>query len=100
MSTRKSLKKSSSYDLKIININIYLHFREEDTAIKENQSTSNGLIQKMKASGKNIVIFFGSQTGTAEEFARRLAKNARLFGLKALVIDPEEIDIVVFFLIK
>ena len=42
----------------IINIDIYLHFREEDTAIKENQSTSNGLIEKMKASGKNIVIFF------------------------------------------
>lgn len=48
----------------------------------------------MKSSGKNIVIFFGSQTGTAEEFARRLAKNARLYGLKALVVDPEEIDLV------
>jgi NADPH-ferrihemoprotein reductase len=51
----------------------------------------------MKASGKNIVIFFGSQTGTAEEFARRLAKNARLYGLKALVVDPEEIDTVNIF---
>ena len=51
----------------------------------------------MKASGKNIVIFFGSQTGTAEEFSRRLAKNARLYGLKALVIDPEEVDIVKMF---
>ena len=50
----------------------------------------------MKSSGKNIVIFFGSQTGTAEEFARRLAKNARLYGLKALVVDPEEIDLVFF----
>lgn len=48
----------------------------------------------MKSSGKSIVIFFGSQTGTAEEFARRLAKNSRLYGLKALVVDPEEIDLV------
>ena len=44
---------------------------------------------------RKIIIFFGSQTGTAEEFARRLAKNARLYGLKALVVDPEEIDIVI-----
>jgi NADPH-ferrihemoprotein reductase len=47
----------------------------------------------MRLSGKTIVIFFGSQTGTGEEFAQRLAKNARLFGLKALVVDPEEIDV-------
>jgi NADPH-ferrihemoprotein reductase len=52
------------------------------------------LIEKMKASGKSIVVFFGSQTGTGEEFAQRLAKNSRLFGLKALVVDPEEIDLV------
>lgn len=48
----------------------------------------------MKSSGKTIVIFFGSQTGTGEEFAQRLAKNCRLYGLKALVVDPEEIDLV------
>ena len=49
----------------------------------------------MKSSGKSIVVFFGSQTGTAEEYAQRLAKNARLYGLKVLVVDPEEADIVI-----
>ena len=57
-------------------------------------AAEKSLIEKMKASGKSIVIFFGSQTGTGEEFAQRLAKNARLYGLKALVVDPEEVDLV------
>lgn len=50
----------------------------------------------MISSGKRIVIFYGSQTGTAEEYAQRIAKNLRLYGLKALVVDPEETDIVNF----
>ena len=48
----------------------------------------------MKSTGKSIVVLYGSQTGTGEEFAQRLAKNSRLYGLKTLVVDPEEIDIV------
>ncbi|XP_031568729.1 NADPH--cytochrome P450 reductase-like [Actinia tenebrosa] len=50
-------------------------------------------IGKMKKTGKSIAIFYGSQTGTAEEFAGRLAKDAQRYGLKAAVFDPEEIDI-------
>lgn len=42
---------------------------------------------------KRIVIFYGSQTGTAEEYAIRLAKEAKSkFGLSSLVCDPEEYD--------
>lgn len=37
-----------------------------------------------------MVLFYGSQTGTAEEFASRLAKEANRYGMKALVADPEE----------
>lgn len=67
----------------------------DESGMKEGgQASEKSLIEKMKSSGKSIVIFFGSQTGTAEEFARRLAKNSRLYGLKALVVDPEEIDLV------
>jgi NADPH-ferrihemoprotein reductase len=36
---------------------------------------------------------FGSQTGTAEELAGRLAKDLHRYGKKPLVMDPEEIDI-------
>jgi len=44
--------------------------------------------------GRNVVIFYGSQTGTAEEFAGRLAKDASRYGMKAIVADPEESDMV------
>jgi NADPH-ferrihemoprotein reductase len=42
---------------------------------------------------KRLVIFYGSQTGTAEEYAIRFAKEAKSkFGLSSLVCDPEEYD--------
>ncbi|XP_072047913.1 NADPH--cytochrome P450 reductase-like [Amphiura filiformis] len=49
-------------------------------------------IQKMKSSHKNVVVFYGSQTGTAEEFAGRLSKDAQRFGLKGMISDPEECE--------
>ncbi|EJU03228.1 cytochrome P450 oxidoreductase, partial [Dacryopinax primogenitus] len=50
-------------------------------------------IAKMLDTKKRIVIFYGSQTGTAEEYAIRLAKEAKSrFGLSSLVCDPEEYD--------
>lgn len=39
-----------------------------------------------------MAIFFGSQTGTAEEFSQRLAKDAQRYALKAGIFDPEECD--------
>ena len=39
-----------------------------------------------------MIVFYGSQTGTAEEFASRLAKDANRYGFKAMVADPEEFD--------
>lgn len=42
---------------------------------------------------KRLVIFYGSQTGTAEEYAIRIAKEAKSkFGLASLVCDPEDYD--------
>ncbi|KAG9080152.1 NADPH-cytochrome P450 reductase [Ceratobasidium sp. 370] len=50
-------------------------------------------VAKMIASKKRLVIFYGSQTGTAEEYAIRLAKEAKSrFGIGSLVCDPEEYD--------
>lgn len=58
------------------------------------QSLDNSFIKKLKASGRSLVVFYGSQTGTAEEFAGRLAKEGIRYQLKGMVADPEECDMV------
>lgn len=45
--------------------------------------------------GKNIIVFYGSQTGTGEEFANRLSKDAQRYGMKGMAADPEEYDMVI-----
>ncbi|XP_038055432.1 NADPH--cytochrome P450 reductase-like isoform X2 [Patiria miniata] len=56
------------------------------------RSSNVGFIAKMKSSGKNLVVFYGSQTGTGEEFATRLSKDALRFGMKGMIADPEECE--------
>lgn len=54
---------------------------------------SRDIVEKMDETGKNCVIFYGSQTGTAEDYASRLAKEgSQRFGLKTMVADLEEYD--------
>ncbi|EKG13469.1 Flavodoxin [Macrophomina phaseolina MS6] len=54
---------------------------------------SRNIIEKMEETGKNCVVFYGSQTGTAEDYASRLAKEgASRFGLKTMVADLEDYD--------
>ncbi|KAI9727015.1 MAG: NADPH-cytochrome P450 reductase [Cirrosporium novae-zelandiae] len=54
---------------------------------------SRNILEKMEETGKNCVIFFGSQTGTAEDYASRLSKEgSQRFGLKTMIADLEEYD--------
>ena len=54
---------------------------------------SRNIIEKMDETDKNCVVFFGSQTGTAEDYASRLAKEGHSrFGLKTMVADLEDYD--------
>ncbi|XP_076435133.1 NADPH--cytochrome P450 reductase-like [Babylonia areolata] len=72
-------KKQDTPEFKRLNVVPMLQRRE-----------STGFIGKMRNHERNVVVFYGSQTGTAEEFATRLAKDAARYGLKAMVADPEE----------
>ncbi|XP_071945366.1 NADPH--cytochrome P450 reductase-like [Antedon mediterranea] len=77
----KGKKKEEPIDIKNYNI-----------AAPMTKAVDSSFIQKMKTTHKNIIIFYGSQTGTAEEFAGRLAKDAQRLGMKALIQDPEECE--------
>ncbi|KAH9942906.1 cytochrome P450 oxidoreductase [Amylocystis lapponica] len=73
--------------------------KQKSVPVAPSKAVSNGsgdprdFVAKMKAGKKRIVIFYGSQTGTAEEYAIRLAKEAKSkFGIASLVCDPEEYD--------
>jgi NADPH-ferrihemoprotein reductase len=51
------------------------------------------IVEKMRSSNKNCVIFFGSQTGSAEDYASRLAKEGTArFSLRTIVADLEDFD--------
>ncbi|KAJ6259268.1 hypothetical protein Dda_6167 [Drechslerella dactyloides] len=50
-------------------------------------------VKKMAEMDRNAIFFYGSQTGTAEDYASRLAKEGHArFGLKTLVADIEDYD--------
>jgi NADPH-ferrihemoprotein reductase len=54
---------------------------------------TRNIIEKLEETGKNCAIFYGSQTGTAEDYASRLAKEgSQRFGLKTMVADLEDYD--------
>lgn len=51
------------------------------------------LIKTLKKNGKNAVVFFGSQTGTAEDYATKLSKELHSkFGLNTLLADLADYD--------
>lgn len=56
-------------------------------------AASRNILEKMEDTSKNCVVFYGSQTGTAEDYANRLAKEgSSRFGLKTMVADLEDWD--------
>ncbi|KAG5437457.1 hypothetical protein PCANB_000885 [Pneumocystis canis] len=55
--------------------------------------SNRDIIQKIKDSQKNVVIFYGSQTGTAECFAFRLAKEGHArYGLLTMTANLDDYD--------
>jgi len=64
------------------------------------QTSNSSFIKKLKSTGRSLVVFYGSQTGTAEEFAGRIAKEGARYKMKGMVADPEECDMVNILLVE
>lgn len=71
-------------------------FRAKDPIAAKASGAAQGgsFVDRMIHSKKTMAVFFGSQTGTAEDFAQRLAKQAKRYGISAAVCDPEECEMV------
>ena len=62
---------------------------KEEEQVADDDGGSN-FVERLVSQKKRLVIFFGSQTGTAEEYAIRIAREAKSrYGTSALVLDPE-----------
>ncbi|KAF9320781.1 NADPH-cytochrome P450 reductase [Podila horticola] len=62
------------------------------SVVNKSGKTRN-FVQKMKQTDKTVIFFYGSQTGTAEDYASRLAKEgSQVYGLKTMTADLEEYD--------
>ncbi|KAL2012346.1 hypothetical protein VTN00DRAFT_5064 [Thermoascus crustaceus] len=65
----------------------------KDGAIAKARRETRNIAQKLEESGKDIVIFWGSQSGTAEGFANRLARECYLrFAQEVLTADLSDYD--------
>lgn len=65
----------------------------EITKIDHSINVERDIVHAIKEGNKNCVVFYGSETGTAEDFAIRLAREVKSrFGLESMIADLEEYD--------
>ncbi|KAL8280120.1 hypothetical protein RQP46_007450 [Phenoliferia psychrophenolica] len=68
-------------------------FANGGTKTPDGTGAGRDFVKAMEKAKKKIVIFYGSQTGTAEDYGTRIAKEAKArYGLSSLVCDPEDYD--------
>ena len=53
---------------------------------------SRSFLERAQNGGHRVILFYGSQTGTAESFSSRIAKECKGLGLTAFIYDPEDCD--------
>jgi NADPH-ferrihemoprotein reductase len=64
-----------------------------DSSNSSAKKETRNIAQKLEETGRTLVIFWGSQSGTAEGFAHRLGRECHLrFGLEVLVADLSDYD--------
>ncbi|EEU41765.1 uncharacterized protein NECHADRAFT_53872 [Fusarium vanettenii 77-13-4] len=57
------------------------------------EGNARDIIATMEKTGKNCVVFYGSQSGNAEDYATRLSQEGKsCYGLETMVADLEDYD--------
>ena len=92
--TIKNLQTYVENDFHLNKIEFFFYFRDSLTGKMSGAAPEGSFVDRMIHSEKTMVVFYGSQTGTAEDFAQRIAKQAKRYGISATVCDPEECDMV------
>lgn len=68
-------------------------FMGSDDGINAGSSNSRDLLQVLTENNKNYLVIYASQTGTAEDYAKRFAKElTNKLNLNVLCIDVEDYD--------
>ncbi|RKP20280.1 NADPH-cytochrome P-450 reductase [Rozella allomycis CSF55] len=70
---------------------IFSKTREVKKDTSANINTRN-FVEKMILNNKHVIIFYGSQTGTAEDYANGLAKELQEYGLESIAADLDDYD--------
>jgi len=66
---------------------------QEHMSSKKGAQQTRNIMEKLEETGADLVIFWGSQSGTAERMASRLAKEFhQRFGLKCLSLDASDYE--------
>ncbi|ODV64086.1 NADPH--hemoprotein reductase [Ascoidea rubescens DSM 1968] len=70
-------------------------FSSENTnLINSNGSDGSDLVEKLKSSNHKAVVIYGSQTGTAEDYASKFAKEFQSkFKISTLLVDIEDYEL-------
>ncbi|KAI8712058.1 NADPH--cytochrome P450 reductase [Fusarium sp. LHS14.1] len=64
-----------------------------DTLVTGSEENARDIIATMDKTSKNCVVFYGSQSGNAEDYATRLAQEGKsCYGLETMVADLEDYD--------
>lgn len=88
------LLRGTAWDRPDSHLHIYFERPQQQRDLgKLSKQITRNIAKKLDDTGKRLVIFWGSQSGTAERFANQLAKECQVrFGLDTMAADLSDYD--------
>ncbi|OBZ80807.1 hypothetical protein A0J61_11143, partial [Choanephora cucurbitarum] len=74
--------------------NLLFGKKEQPALVTSAPKRERNFVKVMEEQGRKVIVFYGSQTGTAEGYAARLAKEcSQRFGVSCMTADLELYDL-------